>query len=283
MNKINYLLLVLVMVCASCSTTGDTEPQDIQNPLGTNMLLIGNSFFRPYAEQIDILADQAGYTNHSSTLVFSGGENGRPINLWEVTNSKNAQIKETLDRGDVSIFGMTAGLLPDNPTDGFRDWIAYALQNNPEITIFLSTPPPDFPNQWEQTAADLGFETIAEAYDNFVNETVNNTLIDALRAEFPTTTIFSIPTGRASLVLRQMYDDAQLLDDIVFMGPHQNALFTDEKGHQGQLITVTGALMWLNGIYKEDLDANDFDTGFETDLHAIAKTEMTNHDPNYKR
>ena len=45
MNKINYLLLVLVMVCASCSTTGDTEPQDIQNPLGTNMLLIGNSFF----------------------------------------------------------------------------------------------------------------------------------------------------------------------------------------------------------------------------------------------
>ena len=283
MNKIYYLVLVLTMVCISCSESDDSRSQDIQEPLGANMLLIGNSFFRPYAEQIDTMADQAGYTNHSSTLVFSGGENGRPINLWEVSNSKNAQIKETLDRGDVSVFGMTAGLLPDNLTDGFSHWIAYALQNNPNITIFLSTPPPDFPYQWEQTAADLGFETITEAYDNFVNDIVNQTLIDALRAEFPETTIFSIPTGRASLVLRQMYEDGQLLDDIMFMGPYQNALFTDEKGHQGQLITTTGALMWLNGIYKEDLDTNDFNTGFNTDLHTIAKTEMNNHDPNYKR
>jgi hypothetical protein len=280
MNKINYLLLVLVMVCASCSTADETVPQDTQ---GTNMLLIGNSFFRPYAEQLNALADEAGYTNHSSTLVFAGGENGRPINLWEVSDSRHSEIKDALDRGDVSIFGMTAGLLPENLTDGFSDWIAYALQNNPDITIFLSTPPPDFPNQWEQTAADLGFETIAEAYDYFVNETVNNTLIDALRAEFPGTTIFSIPTGRASLVLREMHENELLLDDIVFMGPYQNALFTDDKGHQGKLIITTGALMWLNGIYNEDLETNDFDTGFQTDVHAIAKTEMANHDPNYKR
>ncbi len=283
MNKIYALLLALVMVCASCSTTDDTVTDNTQDLLGTTMLLIGNSFFKPYANQLDAMAVEAGYINHSSTLVFAGGENGRPINLWETEDSRHRDIKEALDRGDISVFGMTAGLLPENPTDGFSDWIAYALQNNPDITVFLSIPPPDFPNQWEQTAADLGFETIAEAYDHFVNQTVNQTLIDDLRAEFPGTTIFSIPTGRASLVLREMHTNAQLLDDIVFMGPYQNGLFTDEKGHQGKLITMTGALMWLNGIYNEDLETNDFSTGFQTDVHAIAKTEMANHDANYKR
>ena len=283
MTKLNNLLLVLTVLFTACTNTDDTVTDNTQDPLGTTMLLIGNSFFKPYASQLDAMAVEAGYTNHTSTLVFAGGENGRPINLWETEDSRHRDIKEALDRGDISVFGMTAGLLPENPTDGFSDWIAYALQNNPDITIFLSIPPPDFPNQWEQTAADLGFETIAEAYDNFVNQTVNQTLIDDLRAEFPGTTIFSIPTGRASLVLREMHTNAQLLDDIVFMGPYQNGLFTDEKGHQGKLITMTGALMWLNGIYKEDLETNDFSTGFQTDVHAIAKAEMTNHDANYKR
>lgn len=283
MTKLNNLLLVLTVLFTACTNTDDTVTDNTQDPLGTTMLLIGNSFFKPYASQLDAMAVEAGYTNHTSTLVFAGGENGRPINLWETEDSRHRDIKEALDRGDISVFGMTAGLLPENPTDGFSDWIAYALQNNPDITIFLSIPPPDFPNQWEQTAADLGFETIAEAYDNFVNQTVNQTLIDDLRVEFPGTTIFSIPTGRASLVLREMHTNAQLLDDIVFMGPYQNGLFTDEKGHQGKLITMTGALMWLNGIYKEDLETNDFSTGFQTDVHAIAKAEMTNHDANYKR
>ena len=40
------------------------------------MVLIGNSFFRPYAENLDVVAADAGYDDHSSTLVFRGGENG---------------------------------------------------------------------------------------------------------------------------------------------------------------------------------------------------------------
>ena len=259
MNKVNIWVTVLILVSSSCKN--DDEPIQ-QDALGYNMLLIGNSFFKPYAERIDELAIDAGYINHNNTLVFAGGENGRPINLWNDTGEKNRLIKETLDRGDVDIFGMTAGNLPDNPTDGFRDWIAYALQNNPNITIFLSIPPIDFPNEWEQRAQDAGFGTINELYEYFINDIIHKTLIDELRSEYPSTNIFSIPTGKASFKLWEMKQDNILLDDILFMGPWENSLFTDQKGHQGKIITYTGTLMWLNGIYEDNLSTNAFQTGF---------------------
>ena len=62
-----------------------------------------------------------------------------------------------------------------------------------------------------------------------------------------------------------------------FMGPKHNSLFTDEKGHQGQIIIETGSLIWLNSIYNVDLRNNNHETGFNTDLHAIAKQVMDNH------
>ncbi len=49
-----------------------TIPQEEEN--GKQMLLIGNSFFRPYAENLDIVAADAGYTEHSSTIVIRGGD-----------------------------------------------------------------------------------------------------------------------------------------------------------------------------------------------------------------
>ena len=280
MNKTNILLLVLILACSSC--TKDEEPIQ-QETLGYNMLLTGNSFFKPYADKIGELAIDAGYMNHNDMIVTRSGVNGRPINLWNDTGETNMRIKETLDRGDVDIFGMTAGDLPDNPTDGFKDWIAYALQNNPNVTIFLSIPSPDFPNDWEQTAQGLGFATIQEAYEDFVNQTIHKTLIDPLRIEFPSTNIFSIPTGKASIDLWQMHQDNLLLDDVSFMGPLESSLFTDEKGHQGEIITQTGTFMWLKAIYNVDLSTNDFDTGFNTDLHEVAEDAMNSHDPNYNQ
>ena len=49
---------------------------------GYNLLLIGNSFFRPYAEKLDVLANEAGFVEHNSTRITRGGDNGRPINFW---------------------------------------------------------------------------------------------------------------------------------------------------------------------------------------------------------
>ena len=276
MKKIAILILVLPLILTSCAK------EEVDEKLGYNMLLMGHSFFKPYADRIGELATDAGFINHNQTFVFSSGGSGFPINLWNDTGAKNQRIKETLDTGNVEVFGMVADSRGLNESfEGTRNWIAYALQNNPEITVFLSISSPNQPDSWEQTAQQSGFATVQEAFAAHTNQNVHIALIDSLRAEFPSTNIFSIPTGKASITIWQMHKDNLLLDNIAYIGPFENSLFTDTNGHQGEITASTGALMWLKGIYKVDLTTNDYDTGFNTDLHTVAEDAMNSHDPDY--
>ena len=189
MKRFFYFFFALI-VLLSCSRDNGTSSNDP----GHRMLLIGNSFFKPYANHLDDVAADAGYRNHNSTLVFRGGENGRAINFWnDSTSSAHNTIKTTLDQGGIDFFGMTAGSLPDNPTAGFKEWIEYALQNNPDITIFISIPPVDFPQNWNQLAQENGFDSIQALYDYYVNEILHTRLVDELRVEFPSTKIYPDP------------------------------------------------------------------------------------------
>tara|TARA_B110000902_G_scaffold170950_1_gene194662 strand:+ start:299 stop:1126 length:828 start_codon:yes stop_codon:yes gene_type:complete len=274
-----------MLVFLSCNKDdnqiGETT-QPIQNQ-GYKMLLIGNSFFKPYAEKLDNLSIIAGFENHSSTRIIRGGDNGRPINFWNDSNSnEHLQIKAALNAGNIDIFGMTAGNEAEDRTEGHRAWINYALQNNPNIIIFIAIPQVDFPADWEQRAQEYGFDTIQELYDYFVNDIVNNEMVDVLRIEFPSTKIFTIPTGWTSINLDQMNMDNELLDDITRFGPQATSLFVDNKGHQGDIIREAGSLLWLNSIYGVDLSTFSYDTGFNNNLHDVAKQIMGSHDPNYK-
>jgi hypothetical protein len=276
MKKIAILILVLPLILTSCAK------EEVYEKLGYNMLLMGHSYFKPYANRIGELAIDAGLINHNQTYVFSSGASGFPIGLWNDTGAKNQRIKETLDAGNVDVFGMAADSRGLNESfEGTRNWIAYALQNNPEITVFLSISSPNQPDSWEQTAQQSGFATVQEAFAAHTNQNVHIALIDSLRAEFPSTNIFSIPNGKASITLWQMHKDNLLLDNIAYIGPFENSLFTDTNGHQGEITASTGALMWLKGIYKVDLTTNDYDTGFNTDLHSVAEDAMNSHDPDY--
>ena len=285
MRKFNFLLVAVMLVFLSCNKDDnqiDGTPQPIQNQ-GYKMLLIGNSFFKPYAEKLDDLSIVAGFENHSSTRIIRGGDNGRPINFWNDSNSnEHLQIKAALDAGNIDVFGMTAGNEAEDRTEGHRAWINYALQNNPNITIFIAIPQIDFPADWEQRAQEFGFNTIQELYDYFVNDIVHNEMVDVLRIEFPSTKIFTIPTGWTSINLDQMNIDNELLDDITRFGPQATSLFIDNKGHQGDIIREAGSLLWLNSIYGVDLSTFSYDTGFNTNLHDVAKQIMGSHDPNYK-
>jgi hypothetical protein len=258
------------------------------------MLLIGNSFFKPYADHLDNLASEANLNEHSSTVVKRGGEFGRPINLWNNSNTEEHQlIKSTLDQGNIEVFGMTSGydIDSDNPTEGHSAWINYALQNNPNIIIFIAIGSFDFPNgdsngtrpDWDTFASDNGFNSIQEFYDYYINEVIHKEIVDKLRLEFPFTKIFTIPTGWATKNLAQMNLDNELLDDISMVGPKSSSIFTDEKGHQGQIVIETGTMIWLNSIYNVDLSSFNYDTGFTTDLHAIAQDIIDSHDSNYKQ
>ncbi len=280
MRDSHTLYLVLLLVCFSCVPSEEPIPETTS---GYNMLLIGNSFFRPYAERIGELAIDAGFEDHKSEVVFRGGDNGRPQNLWNENGEATRTIKQALDKGGIDFLGMTGGVLEENPTDGYRDWINYALQNNPNISIFISIPPIDFPMEWDERAQEFGFLNIEELFRFFEEDLIHKTLVDQLRIEFPKTKIFTIPTGQAAFNLVQMNMENLLLDDIAYFGSRENSLFVDEKGHQGEIVVQTGTLLWLESIYKVDVSRTSFDTSFETDLHAIASEIMARHNPNYKQ
>ena len=284
---LNFYILIFILSC-----TKDENPQLIQTQ-GYNMLLIGNSFFKPYADNLNTLATQANLNEHISTVVKRGGENGRPINLWnDSTTEEHQLIKSTLDQGNIEVFGMTSGydIGSDNPTEGHSAWINYALQKNPNIIVFIAIGSFDFPNgdsngtrpDWDTFASDNDFNSIQEFYDFYINEMIHKEIVDELRLEFPSTKIFTIPTGWATKNLAQMKLDNELLDDISIVGPKSSSIFTDEKGHQGQIVIETGTMVWLNIIYNVDLSSFNYDTGFTTDLNAIAQDIIDSHDSNYK-
>ena len=247
---------------------------------GQNMLLMGNSFFRPYAQRLSGLALDAEFLEHRDTEVFRGGVYGTPIGLWK-NEDTNTEIKQILDGGNIDMLGMTGYYNEGNPTSGFSEWIEYALQKNPNVKIFISIPPIDFPADWQQTAEDAGLNNIRELYEFFVNDHTHKTVIDQLREMYPSTVIFSIPTGWATFDLEEMHQNDLLLDDISLFGSFERAIFTDAKGHQGEVVVTTGALIWLSSIYGVHLRNNDFDTGFNTDLHTVAEEIVVNHDPEY--
>ena len=291
MNIKKNLFLLIITFIVSCSPA--TQSNEDVAPDGYKMLLMGNSFFRPYADHLNTLASQANLNEHISTVVNRGGENGRPINLWnDSTTEEHQLIKSTLDQGNIEILGMTSGydFDSDNPTEGHSAWIQYALQNNPNIIIFIAIGSFDFPNgdsnstrpDWNTFASDNGFNSIQEFYDYYINEVIHKEIVDELRKEFPSTKIFTIPTGWATKNLAQMNLDNELLDDITMVGPKSTSIFTDEKGHQGQIVIETGTMIWLNSIYQINLEDFDYDTGFNTDLHQIAIDVINNHPSSYK-
>jgi len=247
------------------------------------MVLIGNSFFRPYAENLDIVAADAGYTEHNSTIVNRGGENGWASSYWnDSTSQESLTIKAALDEGSVEVFAMTSGGDPTDPIAGHKAWINYALQNNPDIEIGIALPPVDFPASWDSTAQSHGYTNIHDFYPAVVDHW-HTTVVKSLRAEFPGMNIFSIPTGWATIELAQMQQDGLLDDDIDLFGAKPTSIFTDTKGHQGQIVIEAGTLVWLASIYGDDLSLNNYDTGFLTDLHGIAIEIMNNHPEAYKR
>lgn len=279
MKKLFYFFLAL-SVLPSCSSDNGTNSNDP----GHRMLLIGNSFFRPYAEHLKTVSMEVGFTEHNATVVTRGGANGWAISFWnDSTIASHQEIKTAFDGGGVEYFGMTSGSSPDNRTEGFREWIQYGLQQNPDMKVFISIPPIDFPSNWTDTAQYFGFSSIESFYDYFVNTIIHKTVVDPLRSEFPNTSIFTIPIGWAAIELVKMREDGQLLDSIDFSGPKASSLFTDSKGHQGQIIIEAGTLMWMNGIYNMDLNSSAYQTGFNTDLHGLADQIMGNHDTLYKQ
>jgi hypothetical protein len=238
--------------------------------VGFNAMLMGHSFFRPIAEQLPFHATTADVIGHTQTVEFSGGETGAPEALW-FDDGHRIAIQAVLDTGTVELFGMTyAGTYPS--TLGYELWIDYALSKNPNTKFFIGAPWLDFPSVY----VDAASYTAAWDYNGGWLP-----FIDSIRALYPGVDIFSIPYGQAAVELRTLYEAGNLPDITALTGPAATSIFTDTKGHGGNMVKDLAELIWLNAIYGVDLDTYAFDSGYTTDLKAIAKSIMDAHNPAY--
>ncbi len=247
---------------------------------GENMMLMGHSFFRPFADRLPFHAVRAGVNGHSQTVEFSGGASGAPLALWNDAGHR-ANIQAVLDGGDIDVFGMTCCDLEFTPegdpiliTEGYELWFEYALAQNPDTVFFIGMPWVDYPTDYPDA------QSYADIWHLFYN-TIMLPAVDELRALYPEATIYSIPYGAAALELRTLFEAGNLPDVSNLQGPEDSSLFTDYKGHAGEILKVLGEYIWLDAIYGVELDKYAYDDGYQTNLKALAKSIMDAHNPDY--
>ncbi|MGB2176067.1 MAG: hypothetical protein ACPH13_06385, partial [Candidatus Poseidoniaceae archaeon] len=100
-------------------------------------------------------------------------------------------------------------------------------------------------------------------------------LSEELSADFPNNEIFTFHHGALAYELREMFEAGELEGDINrLQGSKQTSVFTDAKGHAGQIMSDTGTLIWLHAIHGvEPLDMPEF-TQWNTDIRVIADSVL---------
>lgn len=238
---------------------------------GLNSVFIGHSFFDPYVQGMPFHAAQAGFVDHSQMRFFSGGSSGAPQALWE-NASKRTMIQGMLDGGDVNLFGMTYH--PDYPTiEGYRNWVNYALQQNPDTRIFIALPWLPGPGSYDSAA-------YAAFWDIF-HPAIAHSLIDTLRSEFPGVDFYCIPYGQSASELHSLWGGGNLPDVDALVSGGLDSVFNDTLGHPDDILVELGRLVWLRAIYGVDLLNYNYDPGYITALKPIAQAIMETHDPAY--
>ena len=292
---IGFIAAMVITMLLGCSTSegAETSPQETLDttispspPLevtetvksvdiveGKKVLYIGHSFGRPFARELPSFVEMAGIDNHVQEIVFRGGPNGSPQSLWEDPKVR-VEIQDILAEGDTDLLIMiccSENFLESRQSDwAVENWIDYAVSVNPDTDFALALPWPDYPEDYENNEAYS--ERIIEAH-----ESAWHPFIDDLRELYPQSEIESIFHGRAAVELRGLFESGSLPEISKMTSKRPPGLFTDRKGHAGQILLDLGTLIWLGTIY--DIDMNDFPVSelkingesYETDLLGMAQ------------
>ena len=237
-----------------------------------NVLYIGHSFGRPFAELTEEYAHTAGIKKHAQYIEFSGGESGSPGLLWKDAEHQ-ANIKAFLDTGEIDVLVMICcspefieTLDTDQAIWNFTD---YAVEKNPHIRIGLAMPWKDYPGEYEN-ATEYAENSTLDLWPYWGN------LSDDLRADYPGTGVFTFHHGAVMYELRAMFEDGEINDDVNQMtGPKKSSIFTDAKGHAGDIAKDTGTYVWLNAIHGVDPMDMPLANQYTIDIREIASKVIT--------
>lgn len=102
-------------------------------------------------------------------------------------------------------------------------------------------------------------------------------LANDLNADYPDADVFTINHAEVVYDLRAAYEAGELGGDVAQLtGSTRNSVFTDPKGHAGNITKDTGTLIWLHAVHGvEPNDAPAFPQ-WETDIRAIAQAALDN-------
>ena len=241
-------------------------PDDV-NPDDYNVLYIGHSFGRIFAQTLEDYAHNAGITNHSQFIEMSGGASGAPDALWE-DDGHRKNIKAYLDTGEIDVLIMICCSIEFMETEFQSDaaiwnFSSYAVETNPGIRIGLAMPWKDYPSDYEDGTEYRNQSDVA--YNSWMNLSSN------LSTDFPSADVFSFHHGAVMYELRDMFEAGELDSDVEQLtGDSKNSIFTDKKGHAGQIAIETGTLIWLHAVHGVDpMEMPEF-TQWDTDIRVIA-------------
>ena len=240
-----------------------------------NVLYVGHSFGRTFAITLQDVAHASGFEDHAQYIEMSGGASGAPDALW-ADDGHRENIKAYLDTGEIDVFIMICCSIEFVETEGESDeavwnFSSYALDKNPDTRIGLAMPWKDFPQDYDNAEAHR--DGADEAYSMWVN------LSNDLNEDYPDADIFTFHHAEVVYDLRAAYEAGELEGDVEQLtGPSRNSVFTDEKGHAGDITVDTGTLIWLHAVHGvEPKDAPAFPQ-WETDIRTIAQAALDNAD-----
>ena len=253
-------------------TSGNTGNQSGNESAGNtsrtyNVLYIGHSFGRPFAQQMEQLSALAGI-DHNQIIEFSGGSSGAPDMLWDDDRHRE-NIKEILDGGNIDVLIMiccSAGFINNAGTsddEAVWNFTEYALEQNPQTRIGLAMPWSDFPQSYDD----------AEEHRNRTDMAYPlwEQMASRLSSDFGGADVFTFYHGAATYELRELFEAGNLSDVDQLRGPTATSLFTDVKGHAAQILIDTGALIWLAAIHGVDpMDLPEYEE-YELDIRMVAK------------
>lgn len=229
------------------------------------IVFAGHSFFEPATHRLSEFAENLGVSDLETVFVFAGGDAGAPEALWS-DSMKHAELKSAIDTHNVSVLGLTYH--PMFPaTDGYVNWINYALSQNSATKVVIGWPwsvepenvsPAEYRSNWESR-----YNTLAKQ------------LLDDLHAEFPDTTIILAPFGAASVELYDLYSSGDLPSIDVLVREDGSGIYSDAYGHPGNILMDLANLILLDSIIESELTDHSFnwlyDAEYDIDLREVAE------------